>query len=85
MVASNFFGDFSNWLITWNDFDFLSFNSFFSIGVNEKKATSEPDISAENNNKIIKATKEIIEEVEMGLNISKINIEVSMGEGSNWL
>ena len=47
MVANNFFGCFKRAIIISNDFDLLCFASSKSFCVNEKRATSAPDIRAE--------------------------------------
>ena len=51
IVANNLLGYFNSLNI------FLSFISSISFGVNEKKATSEAEIKAEDNNRNIKITK----------------------------
>ena len=59
IVANSFFGDCSNKLIVCEDFDSSLLSVSLSFGVNEKKATSEPEINAENTNKIIKTIQSL--------------------------
>ena len=61
--ANNFFGCFKSSTIISNDFDLLSFASSKSFCVSEKRATSAPDIKAEQiksmSNPIIPVIKEL--------------------------
>ena len=75
IVANNLMGYFNNLNI------FLSFISSISFGVNEKKATSEAEIKAEDNNRNIKITKLKITSVQI-LN-SKIDNSVKKLMGTS--
>ena len=83
MVANNFFGDFSNILITSKDLDFLSFNASFSLGVKEKKATSEPETKAERTSKITITAIAIIIEIDIVLNVKRSPLRGSILGSSN--
>ena len=83
IVANNFFGWRSKLLICSHAFDLLSFISSFSNGVNEKKATSDPDIKPERINSTTSRATEIRALKEKGLKISKSKIECNKGPGSS--
>lgn len=63
MVASNFLGRSNSLEMIWNALGFSSKPLSISVRVNEKKATSAPEINAEHNNrmtsKIIPVTSEV--------------------------
>ena len=77
IVANNFFGASNSFLMIRCVLVSDEFNISFSLGLSEKKATSEPDINAENSNKTNNTIREIIVPTEIGLNISvnKINVK----------
>ena len=77
IVANNFFGCFKSSIIISNDFDLLSFASSKSFCVSEKRATSAPDISAEQIKSTSNPTMPVVKV------LSKRDIKLG-GSGSNY-
>ena len=67
IVASNRLGFANNLDKTSDELTLLFSISSLSAGLNEKKATSEPEISAEQNNRISMITKETITAINVEL------------------
>lgn len=83
IVANKYFGLSSNFFIARWDFVLDEFKISFSFGFNEKNATSEPDISAENKSKIKSIPKEVIAPIETDLKNPANKINDKMGWGSS--
>jgi hypothetical protein len=78
MVASNFFGRSNSFEMILNAFGFSSKPLSISVRVNEKKATSAPEIKAEHNNRM---TSKSIPETNDAFAVKKNKIKLK-GSGS---
>ena len=83
MVASNRFGELSMRTIKPLFLLLSLFNSSFSVGFNEKKATSEPEMSAENKSRTNRMITDISTFMLKGFTNPESNIGVSKGSGSS--
>lgn len=78
IVANNFFGRSSSLIKIWSFGVKLLWSVSKSVGLRENRATSEPDIKAEQSNNITKIISLIISVVGMLINKNKLE-----GSGSN--
>ncbi len=82
MVANNFFGKAKRLLTRSCSLVSLLLSSSFSLGFKEKKATSEPEISAEKSNKTSSTINAISVLIAKGLNKPANKIIENKGSGS---
>ena len=82
IVANNFFGADKRLFTLWWAFDSEELSVSFSDGLSEKKATSEPDIKAENKSRINNIPSEINAPNENGFIILANKIKLKLGSGS---